>query len=151
MNFIAIIPARAGSKRIKKKNLFKIKGKYLFDFTLKAAKKCKEISKIIVTTNIKEIIKKNTDRVVYLRRPNYLCKDDSSTESVIMHTLNSLKNFFYKKKNYIILLQPTSPLRTQDDIRGAISLFKRNNYDSLFSAYKENFFLWHKKKKKKNS
>ena len=132
MNFIAIIPARAGSKRIKKKNLFKIKGKYLFDFTLKAAKKCKEISKIIVTTNIKEIIKKNTDRVVYLRRPNYLCKDDSSTESVIMHTLNSLKNFFYKKKNYIILLQPTSPLRKKNNKRNKIILFKKKNYNFFF-------------------
>jgi CMP-N-acetylneuraminic acid synthetase len=148
MNYVAVIPARAGSKRIKNKNLFKINGKYLFDYTLNAAKKCKKISKVIVSTNIKKIIKKNTSRVLYLLRPDYLCKDNSSTESAIMHILNNMKIFFYKKDVNIILLQPTSPLRTDYDISKAINIFEKNNYDSLFSGYEENFFLWEKKNKK---
>ena len=148
MNYVAIIPARAGSKRIKNKNLFKINGKYLFDYTLKAAKKCKKISKIIVSTNIKKIIKKNTSRVFYLNRPDYLCKDNSSTETAITHVLNNMKIFFYKKNVNVILLQPTSPLRTEYDINKAINIFEKNNYNSLFSAYEENFFLWKKKNKK---
>ena len=148
MNFIAIIPARAGSKRIKNKNLIKIKGKYLFDYTLAAAKNCKKISKIIVTSNITKILKKNTNRILYLRRPNYLCKDNTNTESVIMHALNNAKSFFDEQKTNIILLQPTSPLRTKDDITGAINSFIRNKNDSLFSAYEENLLIWRKINKK---
>ena len=149
VNFLAIIPARAGSKRIKNKNIIRIKGKYLFDYTLAAAKNCKEISRIIVTTNIKKILKKNTKRILYLSRPDYLCKDDTSTELVITHALNNAKSFLKGKNNTnIVLLQPTSPLRTKEDIKGAIKSFVKNKCDSLFSAYEQNLFIWQKKNKK---
>ena len=148
MAYVAIIPARKGSKRIKNKNLIKINKKTMFDYTLISAKNCKKISKIIVTTNIKKLLKKNTKRFFYIKRPEYLCKDTSSTESAIKHVMTSLSNLFVNKKTNIILLQPTSPLRNSKDITNAINHYEKYKYNSLFSAYKRTFSLWINKKKK---
>ena len=105
--YIAIIPARNNSKRIKNKNIKKLKGKLLINYTIEAAKKLKKISKIIITTDIKRIIKKNkNDKMIYIKRPKRLTRDTSTTESAIIHSLDYIK----KKKNIIpkniILLQP---------------------------------------------
>ena len=147
MKYIAIIPARKGSKRIKNKNLLMIKNKKMFDYTLDAAKNCKKISKIIITTNIGKLLKRSTNKIFYIKRPEYLCKADSSTESAIMHAINSLKKIFQNKKTNIILLQPTSPFRNSNDINKAIINFEKNKYNSLFSAYEKKFSFWKKKKK----
>ena len=147
MKYIAIIPARKGSKRIKNKNLLMIKNKKMFDYTLDAAKNCKKISKIIITTNIRKLLKRTTNKIFYIKRPEYLCKADSSTESAIIHAINSLKKVFQNKKTNIILLQPTSPLRNSNDINKAIINFEKNKYNSLFSAYEKKFSFWKKKKK----
>ena len=147
MKYIAIIPAREGSKRIKNKNILKLKKKKMFDYTLEAANKCEKISKIIITTNIKKLLKKNTNKVFYIKRPSYLCKDNCSTESAIIHAMNNLKKFFNDKETSVILLQPTSPLRNAKDINRAIINFEKYKYDSLFSAYEKKFTFWEKKKK----
>ena len=60
-NYVAIIPARKGSKSIKNKNLVKIKGKRLIDYTIDAAKKTKQISKIVISSDIRNLLKKNTE------------------------------------------------------------------------------------------
>ena len=91
IKYLAIIPARSGSKRIKNKNLKTIKGKSLFDYTLIAAKNSSKIQRVIVTTNINKIIKKKTKKIIYIKRPNNLCLDNSPTEPVIMHSMNFLK------------------------------------------------------------
>ena len=85
IKYLAIIPARGNSKRIKNKNLKQINKKTLFDYTLSAAINSKKIQKIIVTTDIKKLIKKKTKRVVYLKRPNNLV--DTSKLKVILHSL----------------------------------------------------------------
>ena len=147
--YIAIIPARNNSKRIKNKNIKKLKGKLLINYTIEAAKKLKKISKIIITTDIKRIIKKNkNDKMIYIKRPKRLTRDTSTTESAIIHSLDYIK----KKKNIIpkniILLQPTSPLRDNSDIKKSIKIFEKGKYDSLFSAYEEKILIWKKEKKK---
>ena len=63
INYLAIIPARSGSKRLKNKNERKIKKISLIDYTLNAAIKTKKIDKIIVTTNIKSLLKKNQKKI----------------------------------------------------------------------------------------
>ena len=146
MKYIAIIPARKGSKRIKNKNLIKIKNKSMFDYTLQAAINCKKISKIIITTNIRKLLKKNTNKIIYIKRPEYLCKGDSSTESAIRHAMSSLKGIFKNKEINIVLLQATSPLRNSKDINEAIINYEKNKYNSLFSAYEKKFSFWKKKK-----
>lgn len=148
MTYIAIIPARSGSKRLKNKNLLRLKKKSLFDHTLTAAKKCKKIDKIIVTTNIKKLLKKNSKKIFYIKRPSYLCKDKSNTESAMKHALNKYSKFNKKKIDNIILLQPTSPLRSVKDINSAIKLFEKKKYDSLFSGFLKKYLIWSEKRKK---
>ncbi len=146
--YIAIIPARKYSKRIKNKNILKIKGKMIFDYTLDAAKKSKKISKIIVSTDIEKLLKKDSERILYSQRPKNLCQDNSSTESVISYTVSYYKDIFKKNKTYIVLLQPTSPLRNCQDIDSAIKFYEDGGYDSLFSSYKRKLFLWEQSKNK---
>ena len=147
INYLAIIPARSGSKRLKNKNERKIKKISLLDYTLSAAIKTKRIDKIIVTTNIKKLLKKNQKKIFYVKRPKYLCKDSSSTESAILHSLKIFKIANKIEPKNIILLQPTSPFRDSLDIAKSIKTFESGNYNSLFSAYKSKFFLWEKYKK----
>lgn len=148
-HYIAIIPARNNSKRIKHKNIQKLKGKMLINYTIEAAKKLKEISKIVITTDIQQIIKKNSDsKIIYIKRPKRLARDTSSTESAIFHSLDYLKK---KKKiipKNIILLQPTSPLRDKADIFKSIKKYEKGKYDSLFSAYEEKILIWKKENNK---
>lgn len=147
IEFLAIIPARKNSKRIKNKNLKKINKITLFDYTLNAAKNCKEIDHILVTTDIPKFIKKDTNRTTFIKRPKYLCKDNSSTESAINHALKYLKISKKVKIQNIVLLQPTSPFRTSEDISNAIKKFKKEKLDSLFSAFRNKMFIWGEKGK----
>jgi CMP-N,N'-diacetyllegionaminic acid synthase len=145
--YVAIIPAREGSKTIKNKNLVNIKKKRIIDYTIQAAKKTKEISKIVITTDIKSLIKNDTDREIFIRRPKKLAGDFASTESALFHSLNYLKKKKIFSKN-LILLQPTSPFRTHLDISKSIRMFERNKLDTLFSGFEEKFLMWKLKKNK---
>ena len=128
MNYICIIPARSGSKRLKNKNTIKVNKKKLFEYTLEAALKTRRVKKII-----------------FIKRPSYLCKDICSTESAMQHSINKVPHLFDNIKTAIILLQPTSPLRDYNDINNAINVFEKGKYDSLLSAYLEKPFIWKKK------
>ena len=148
IDYLAIIPARAGSKRIKNKNLLKIKKKPLFNYTLRSALKTRKIKKIIITTNINKLLKKNSKKIFYIKRPEYLCKDNSSTESAILHALKIFNTHNEIKIQNIILLQPTSPFRNHQDINNAIKKFETGKYNSLLSVYESKFFLWTIRKKR---
>ena len=151
MNYICIIPARSGSKRIKNKNIIRVQNKRIFNYTLEAAKRVKKFKQIIVTTNIKEIIQKNGRNIFFIKRPHYLCKDKSTTESAIKHSINYFPKFFNKDEISIVLLQPTSPLRNTSDINQAIRVFEKGNFDSLFSAFQSKYSFWRKSGLKLNS
>ena len=144
MNYVAIIPARKNSKRIKNKNIRKINGKYLVNYTIDAAKKVNKISKIVVTTDIDKILKKNKGKLVYLKRPSLLSKDTSTTESAMFHALNYLKEKENINPRNIILLQPTSPFRDKNDITNAINKYEKGKYDSLFSGFVAKILIWKK-------
>jgi len=148
IEYLAVIPARKKSKKIIKKNVKKINKKILFDHTLDAAKKSKKIKKIIVTTDIKKLIKENSKKIFYIKRPKKLSTDNSSTESAIFHSLNRFKESTKETCRNVVLLQPTSPFRSSRDIDNAINLFEKKKYDSLFSAYEDKMCIWIKKDKK---
>ena len=112
MKYLAIIPARKGSKRIKNKNIKRFNREPLINWTIRSALKSKCFDKIFVSTDsvkIQKIAKKFKLECPYLRKAS-LAKDNSSSHDVIKDVVN------YYKKNYvpdaIVLLQPTSPLRT---------------------------------------
>lgn len=145
--YIAIIPARKKSKRIKQKNLRKIKGKVLVNYSIEAAKKVKKISKIIITTDIETLLKKDDKRTIHIKRPKKLAKDTSTTESAMFHALRYIKLNKNIIPENVILLQPTSPFRDEKDISNAIKQYEKGKYDSLISAYEDHINIWEKKSK----
>lgn len=136
---LALILARGGSKGIPRKNIKKMLGKPLITYTIEAALNSKYIDRLVVSTDdnkIAELCKKNGADVPFMR-PAELATDDSGSNKAILHALEWLK----EKENYIpdyfALLQPTSPLRTAEDIDQAIEKLKNSkNANSLKSVYK---------------
>ena len=111
---LAIITARGGSKGLPGKNIKSLLGKPLIGWTIEQAKACKYIDEIFISTDSKEIadISEQFGVLVPSLRPPELALDTSSSMDVIMYTINTLK----KKYDYIILLEPTSPLRKKDEL-----------------------------------
>jgi N-acylneuraminate cytidylyltransferase len=110
---LAIIPARGGSKGILKKNTRPFCGKPLIAWTIEAAKKSKYLDRIILSSECDDIIEiaKNYNCDVPFKRPIELAKDDTPGIEPIMHALSQVPNY-----DYVMVLQPTSPLRTALDI-----------------------------------
>ena len=131
---IAIVPARGGSKSIKNKNIIKVNKKPLIHYTLENAIKSKYLDRIIVSTDSKIIknVCKNYD--VPFLRPKKYSQDYSLTSDVIFHAIDYLskKNIFFY--DYIMLLQPTSPLRLSKDIDASIKKLINSKFDSLISV-----------------
>jgi len=148
IKYLAIIPARKKSKRLKNKNIIKIRNKILFDYTLTAAKKSLKVSAIAITTDIKLLLKKDNKRTTYIKRPLELSLDHCSTESAILHCLAYLKKKKIPDPENIILLQPTSPYRNSKDIDESINFFENGKFDSLFSAYNDKLSIWKKNNNK---
>lgn len=133
---IAIIPARGGSKGLPGKNIKPLLGKPLIAWTIEQARKSKYIDKLIVSTDDKKIaeISKMHGADVPFLRPKEFAKDNSPMSDAIMHVINRLekKGEFF---DVVVLLEPTSPLRKENDIDDAIKLFIKNirKADSLVS------------------
>ncbi|MBI59955.1 acylneuraminate cytidylyltransferase [bacterium] len=128
---LAIIPARGDSKGFPKKNIALLNGLPLIAWTIQASLKSKYICKTLVTSDSEEILDiSNHYGAEVLKRPDEYATDSSSSEDVVRHTLSSLKQEF----DYIILLQPTSPLRNAEDIDAAFELFFGSKATSLISV-----------------
>lgn len=130
---MALIPARGGSKGIKRKNVRDLCGKPLIAYSILAAKESRYIDKIFVSTEDLEIAETagKYGAEVPCLRPMQLAEDNSKTLDVVLHAVQN----FVDKKEYdaLILLQPTQPLRTSDDIDRAIEFFYQHNRTSLVS------------------
>ena len=140
---LAIIPARKGSKRIENKNILDLCGKPLIAYTIEAATSSGVINKVIVSTNCEqtaEISKKYGAEVPFIR-PDELATDNAATYSVLEHAIS----YFKEKKilfDLIVLLQPTSPLRSPKDIDGAVALIDENT-DAVVSVCEAEYSpLW---------
>lgn len=114
---LAVIPARGGSKGIKRKNIKKMKNKPLIGWTIEAAKKSKYIDRLILSSEDAEIMKiaRSLGCEVPFKRPSQLSTDRASGVSPVLHAIEELPGY-----DYVVLLQPTSPLRTTKDIDAAI-------------------------------
>jgi N-acylneuraminate cytidylyltransferase len=134
MKILAIIPARGGSKGIPKQNIKLLNGKPLICYTIDVARAVFDDSDICVSTDCDEIIEivEKCGLKVPFKRPPELATDASTSNDVLLHALN-----FYEKLglNYdvVVLLQPTSPLRTAIQVKEAISLY-RNDIDMVVSV-----------------
>lgn len=135
--FLAIITARGGSKVIPKKNIKKLAGKPLIKYTIEAAQGSKLLNRTIVSTDNKEIAnysKKQGIEVPFLR-PKYLATDTTTSLEVLLQALKYLEKKEGYRPDYILALQPTSPLRKSQDIDNSIKLIlKDKKADSLVSV-----------------
>jgi CMP-N-acetylneuraminic acid synthetase len=129
---VAIIPARSGSKRLPNKNIKVFNGRPLLYWSIAAAKKVKIIDKIYVSTDslkIKKIATKFGALVPFLR-PKVYATGKSPSEKLILHTLKNLND----KIDYVILLQPTSPLRNYKDVESSLKYTIKKAINSLVSV-----------------
>lgn len=117
---LAIIAARGGSKRLPRKNILDLAGKPLLAWSIDAAKNSRYIDRVILSSDDAEIIKvaQEFGCDVPFIRPKELAEDTTRSIDVVTHALRSLEDVY----DYVILLQPTSPLRTSQDIDSAIEL-----------------------------
>lgn len=133
---IAVIPARGGSKSIPRKNITPLAGKPLIAWTIEAAKQVKEIDRIIVSTDNDEIggVSVKNGAEVY-NRPAHLATDDALIIDTLRHLLETLRNEG-EKADIFILLEPTCPLRSAEDIRECIKMISEEGVDSV-ATFKE--------------
>jgi N-acylneuraminate cytidylyltransferase len=122
---LAIIRARGGSKGIRRKNICMVAGKPLIAWTIEEAKKSKYIDRLILSSEDVEIIRvaKEWGCEVPFVRPAELARDDTPGIEPILHAINTLKEEY----DYIVLLEPTSPLRTVEDIDATIRFCLERN------------------------
>lgn len=127
MKPLVIIPARGGSKGIPRKNIKLLGGKPLIQWTIDEARKMFSDDVICVSTDdieIKDIVEQNGLKIPFLR-PEELATDFAGTYEVLLHAVS-----FYEDKGYdpdvLILLQPTSPFRTAQQIKDAIALYNED-------------------------
>jgi len=141
MKYLAVIPARCGSKGIKFKNIVEICGKPLIGYTIETALTLKDssvIQDVVVSTDCKEIkdIACKFGAKVPLLRTKELSGDHAKSSDALLHMIHYLEsqNLFY---DAVITLQPTSPLRTSDDIQEAIGIYENYSGKSLISCYRD--------------
>ena len=135
MRFLAIIPARGGSKGIPRKNLRPLAGKPLIAYAIAAAKGARAIDRVVVSTEDTEIadVARQLGAEVR-RRPASLAQDNTPTHDVLFQVATELKAEGYVP-DAVVTLQPTSPLRTSRHIDEAAALFTANpKADSLVSV-----------------
>jgi len=136
---IAIITARSGSKGLKNKNILNLHGKPLVAWPIEAALKSKYVDRVLVSTDDKDIaaVSVKAGAEVPFLRDKSLAKDNTPSSDVIMNVLEKIEK---DKINYeyLILLEPTSPLTTSSDIDLAFEKLEANilKYDSMISVAK---------------
>lgn len=142
MNIIAIIPARGGSKRIRRKNIKPIAGKPLVAHTVESALKVQRINRVIVSTEDADIMRVAREfGAEVVTRPADLATDEAKTEPALFHAVEMLESEGYHP-DVIVLLQPTSPLRDARQIEMALDQFFQEKADSLVSVSEEYKFVW---------
>lgn len=128
-DFTVIIPLRSGSKGLPNKNIMKFDGKPLYLHTADLAKEA-NASRIIITTNIEQVLQsKLDDRIEIIRRPERLCSDIMTMSPVLLHAVK-----YSKVQGTVVLLQPTSPLRSLEDLKASIDLFERSQSDLVLTV-----------------
>lgn len=137
IKILAIIPARAGSKGIKDKNIVDLNGKPLIAYSIDAALKSKYIDKVVVSTDgelIAKIAKEYGAEVPFIR-PKDLASDTAKTIDAVIHCIEELKKQG-EVYDYMVLLQPTQPLRQSWHIDEAIEIMINKDEEALVSVSK---------------
>lgn len=135
-SILGIIPARGGSKGLPKKNILPLAGIPLIVYTVRAAQRCKLLTDCLVSTDdpaVVAISRKAGAKTPFLR-PAELAKDDVSIWPVVRHAVHYWETNEHRTTDIVVLLQPTSPLRTEKDIASCIVRFQELNADICCTA-----------------
>jgi CMP-N,N'-diacetyllegionaminic acid synthase len=139
-SLLAVIPARGGSKGLPGKNILDCAGKPLIEWSIAAAKAVRLLDEVLVTTDSPEIaaVSRNAGASVPFLRPSDLATDDASLLKVVQHAWEEHRTREGTRFDYVVVLQPTSPLRTAAHIEDAVSYYFNNRKaetDTLASVY----------------
>ncbi len=132
---LALIPARGGSKGVPGKNIRPLAGKPLIAWTIEAAKASRHVDRLIVSTDSEEIarITEAWGAEIPFLRPPHLATDEAKGMDVVLHALEQLGQTS-KPSTLVLLLQPTSPLRTAEDIDRAVEMLEEKKADAIVSV-----------------
>lgn len=123
MKVAALIPCRSGSKRIPNKNFKELCGKKLWEWTYEAAYESRIFDTIFISYD--------------KDRPSELCTDDATMEQLLAYYMDK-----YPEYDVWCLLQPTSPLRTAEDIKGAYDMLVNDERDAIVSVFSDPLLFW---------
>ena len=139
MEVLAVITARGGSKRLPGKNLRELLGKPLIAYTIEAASESKLLTRVILSCDDDEIIaaSKQYGAEVPFKRPAELARDEALSVDVVVHAVKFLEKEEDYSPDIVVLLQPTSPLRTAGDIDNAVQIHIESGADSVVSVVKD--------------
>ncbi len=145
VTILAIIPARGGSKSIPDKNLAPLGGKPLIAWSIEQSLASRQVDRTIVSTDSPKIAEaaKEFGADVPFMRPAELAGDTATTESAMVHAVETLAQDGYEADD-ILLLQPTCPIRKPGAIDAAIDLRRKHDADSVVSAQEIHPFLWNR-------
>lgn len=137
---MGLITARGGSKSVPRKNLAPVAGKPLIAWTIEAALQSRNLNRVIVSTDDKEIARVAAEwgAEVPFMRPAELAQDDSPHADVVLHALHWMMENERWLAKYVVLLQPTSPLRAAVDIDGAVNLAEQKNAEAVVAVEETN-------------
>lgn len=135
LKILAIVPARGGSQGVPRKNIRILAGRPLIAYTINAALESKYHLRVVVSTDDESIaeIAKGIGAEVPFLRPSHLARNDTPMLPVLQHAMECLKKDGYRP-DIIVVLQPTSPLRTSKHIDQAISILVNTGADSVVSV-----------------
>lgn len=135
-NILAIITARGGSKGVPRKNVRSLGNKPLIAWTIESALRSTQRMRLLVSTDDAEIssISKEHGAEVPFLRPADLASDTATSESAVLHAIDWLAQNENYHPDLLLLLQPTSPFRSSQDIDNALQLQKTNDVDAVVSV-----------------
>ena len=136
MNILGVIPARGGSKSVPRKNITPVFGRPLIAYTIAAAQQSKELTHFLLSSDDDEIIAvaKQYGAPVPFIRPAVLATDQAPTLPVVQHAIRYMEEQEGIIFDYVVLLQPTTPMRTAEDIDTAVKKLVSTRADSVVSV-----------------
>jgi len=143
VNVACVIPARGGSKRLPRKNLRPVGGKPLLAHSIGHARAAATVTRTIVSTDDPEIAAVARDYgAEVVTRPPELAADTCTSESALVHALDTLADTDGFVPDLVVFLQCTSPVRRIDDIDRAVETLLKDAADSVFSATESAWLIW---------
>lgn len=147
MALLAVIPARGGSKGLPGKNIRPFAGLPLIAHSILFAKRCHQITRLIVSTDSPEIasVASHYGADVPFMRPPELAQDGTSLWAVLRHALDAVERQNVEEYEFVLLLDPTSPAREPGDIEGAMDrLYREPSADGIVGVSRPDFNpIWH--------